>query len=124
VLDHDFGVRARRGLVSIGLVGRVSCAEGAGVDGVTVTRIGTQVVVRLSGEIDDSRRPRLEGALEEVAGLALNRVVIDLEDVLSIQGAGIDFIAALHGRWRVRLLNTPADLRGRLPRTRAAVASA
>lgn len=88
------------------------------MDGVTVTRIGTQVVVRLSGQVGDERRPRLEEALQEVASLAINRVVIDLDDVTSIQGAGIDFIVALHRRWRVKLLNTPAELRERLPRTR------
>ncbi|GEM_PF-3067582 len=86
------------------------------MDGVTVTRIGTQVVVRLSGDVDDTRRPRLSAAIEEVSRLALQRVVVDLDDVTSIEAAGIDFIVALHGRWRVRLLNTPADVRERLPR--------
>lgn len=90
------------------------------MDGVTVTRIGTQVVVRLSGDVDDSRRERLDGALAEVAGLAISRVVIDLDDVTSIQGAGIDFVVALHRRWRIKLLNTPVDLRERLPRTSTA----
>ena len=86
------------------------------MDGVTVTRIGTQVVVRLSGRIDDSRRCRLDDAVDEVGRLALQRVVVDLDDVDSIEGAGIDFIAALHGRWKVKLLNTPAAVRDRLPR--------
>lgn len=86
------------------------------MDGVTVTRIGTQVVVRLSGTVDDSRRCRLTAAVEEVSRLALQRVVVDLDDVDAIEGAGIDFIAALHGRWKVRLLNTPAAVRDRLPR--------
>jgi hypothetical protein len=86
------------------------------VDGVTVTRIGTQVVVRLSGRVDDSRRSRLNAAVEEVSRLALQRVVVDLDDVDAIEGAGIDFIATLHGRWRVKLLNTPAAMRDRLPR--------
>lgn len=86
------------------------------MDGVTVTRIGTQVVVRLSGPVDDSRRARLSSAVEEVARLALQRVVVDLDDVTSVEGAGIDFIVALHSRWQVRLLNTPASIRERLPR--------
>lgn len=86
------------------------------MDGVTVTRIGTQVVVRLSGAVDDSRRCRLTEAVDEVARLALQRVVVDLDDVTSVEGAGIDFIVALHSRWRVRLLNTPAAVRERLPR--------
>jgi anti-anti-sigma regulatory factor len=85
------------------------------VDGVTVTRIGTQVVVRLSGVVDDSRGPRLRAAVEEVGRLALQRVVVDLDDVTSIEGAGIDFVVALHARWTVRLLNTPAGVRERLP---------
>jgi anti-anti-sigma regulatory factor len=86
------------------------------VDGVTVTRIGTQVVVRLSGAVDDTRRSRLEAAVDEVARLALQRVAVDLDDVTSIEGAGIDFVVALHARWRVKLLNTPAAVRERLPR--------
>lgn len=86
------------------------------MDGVTVTRIGTQVVVRLSGAVDESRRDRLSAAVDEVARLALQRVVVDLDDVTSVEGAGIDFIVTLHTRWRVRLLNTPASVRDRLPR--------
>jgi anti-anti-sigma regulatory factor len=93
------------------------------VDGVTVTRIGTQVVVRLSGDVDDARRPRLSAAVEEVSRLALQRVVVDLDEVTSVDGAGIDFIATLHGRWRVRLLNTPAGVRERLPRQGVSLAS-
>jgi anti-anti-sigma regulatory factor len=85
-------------------------------DGVSVTRIGTQVVVRLSGHVGDPRTPRLAAAVDEVARLVLHRVVVDLEDVASIDGAGLDFIATLHGRWQLRLLNTPAGLRGDLPR--------
>jgi len=84
--------------------------------GVTVTRIGTQVVVRLSGDVDDSRAGRLSDAVDEVAALVLQRVVVDLEDVTSIEGAGLDFLTVLHGRWRLRLLNTPASLRAALPR--------
>jgi anti-anti-sigma factor len=83
---------------------------------VTVTRIGTQVVVRLSGEIGDRQAVDLQAAVDEVAAIALRRVVIDLEDVRSIEGAGVDFISSLHQRWSVRLLNTPACLRGKLPR--------
>jgi len=83
---------------------------------ITVTRIGTQVVVRLSGEIGDRQAIALRGALEEVAAIALRRVVIDLDDVATVTGAGIDFIHVLHQRWNVRLLNTPARLRGTLPR--------
>lgn len=84
--------------------------------GVSVTRIGTQVVVRLSGDVGDARAQRLAAAVDEVAGLVIQRVVVDLEDVTSIEGAGMDFLAELHRRWRLRLLNTPAALRGALPR--------
>lgn len=92
------------------------------MDGVTVTRIGTQVVVRLSGAVDDSRRCRLESAVDEVARIALQRVAVDLDEVTSIEGAGIDFIVTLHARWRVKLLNTPAGVRERLPRQATAPA--
>lgn len=93
------------------------------MDGVTVTRIGTQVVVRLSGKIGDAKRDRLEAALGEVRSLALSRVVVDLDDVTSIEGAGIEFIVELHRLWRVRLLNTPVDLREHLPRKPAVAAA-
>lgn len=85
------------------------------MDGVTVTRIGTQVVVRLSGAVDDRRGPRLTAAVDEVARLVLHRVVVDLDDVTSVEGAGIDFLVTLHSRWTVRLLNTPDAVRARLP---------
>jgi hypothetical protein len=86
------------------------------VNGVTVTRIGTQVVVRFSGDICDASAERLRAALGEVETLALQRVVIDLDDARSVEGAGLDFIASLHGRWQVRVVNTPVELRGALPR--------
>ena len=82
---------------------------------VTVTRIGTQVVVRLSGDIGDATASRLQEAVDEVAALVLQRVVVDLEEVRSIEGAGMDFITMLHSRWQLRLLNTPAGLRSALP---------
>lgn len=88
----------------------------AAADGVSVTRIGTQVVVRLSGDVGDGRAGRLASAVDEVAALVIQRVVVDLEDVTSIEGAGMDFLAELHRRWRLRLLNTPAGLRSALPR--------
>ncbi len=85
-------------------------------DGVSVTRIGTQVVVRLAGDVGDERAARLTAAVDEVAALVIQRVVVDLEDVTSIEGAGMDFLTELHRRWRLRLLNTPAGLRSALPR--------
>ncbi len=86
------------------------------MQGVSVTRIGTQVVVRLAGNVGDARRDRLAAALDEVAGLVLQRVVVDLEEATSVEGAGLDFLAELHRRWRVRLLNAPVALRSVLPR--------
>ena len=84
--------------------------------GVTVTRIGTQVVVRLSGDVGDDSRERLRAAFDEIAAVALHRVVIDLDEVDSLRDAGLEFLADLGGRWSVRLLNTPPGLRGVLRR--------
>ena len=83
---------------------------------ISVTRIGTQVVVRPIGDLDDACAEGLAEAIREVEVLALRRVVVDLDEVGRIEGAGLDFLATLHGRWSLRLLNTPAGLRARLPR--------
>lgn len=82
---------------------------------VTVTRIGTQVVVRLAGEIGDRQAAALQAAMDEIATLALRRVVVDMDEVGSLQDAGVEFVHTLRQRWSVRLLNTPACLRGQLP---------
>lgn len=84
---------------------------------VHVTRIGTQVVVRLTGELGDAAAPELDRAFEEVAALASSLVAVDLEDAEVIEGAGLDFIGRLHARWRVKLLNAPTGLRARLAST-------
>ncbi len=91
----------------------------APMDGVSVTRIGTQVVVRLAGDIGDARADRLAVAVDEVAALVIQRVVVDLDEVTSVEGAGLDFLAELHRRWRLRLVNTPVGLRAALPRQAA-----
>ena len=83
---------------------------------VAVQRVGTQVVVRLYGVLDDRAGPRLAAAMGEVEQMVLSRVVVDLDEVDAIEGAGLDFIVGLHRRWKVRLLNTPNQLRGRIPR--------
>lgn len=83
---------------------------------VAVQRVGTQVVVRLYGVLDDRAALRLAGALAEVESMVLSRVVVDLDEVDAIEDAGLDFIVGLHRRWKVRLLNTPNQLRGRIPR--------
>ena len=83
---------------------------------VAVQRVGTQVVVRLYGVLDDRAALRLAEALSEVESMVLSRVVVDLDEVDAIEDAGLDFIVGLHRRWKVRLLNTPNQLRGRIPR--------
>jgi hypothetical protein len=88
------------------------------MDGVMVTRVGTQVVVRLSGVVDDTCDRRLGAALDEVAGLVLNRVVVDLTDTSAVAGAGLDFILAAEERWTLRVLGPPAGLRQRLAERR------
>jgi anti-anti-sigma regulatory factor len=87
---------------------------------VAVQRVGTQVVVRLYGVLDDRAAPRLACALSDVESMVISRVVVDLDEVDSIEGAGLDFIVGLHRRWKVRLLNTPNQLRGRIPRMASA----
>jgi anti-anti-sigma regulatory factor len=52
--------------------------------------------------------------------MVLSRVVVDLDEVDAIEGAGLDFLVGLHHRWKVRLLNTPNQLRGRIPRMASA----
>ena len=87
---------------------------------VAVQRVGTQVVVRLYGVLDDRSAPRLSEAMGEVERIVLSRVVVDLDEVDAIEGAGLDFLVGLHHRWKVRLLNTPNQLRGRIPRMASA----
>jgi hypothetical protein len=87
------------------------------VDGVTITRVGTQVVVRLSGPVD-GRDGCLDSALDEVAALVLGRVVVDLTEAGPISDAGLDFLVTVQERWTVRLLDPPAGLRQRLARHR------
>jgi anti-anti-sigma regulatory factor len=81
---------------------------------VTVTRVGTQVVVRLSGVVDDARSALLDAALGEVADLALNRVVVDLAEAVAVRGAGLDFLLRTGDRWTLRLLDPPPGLRQHL----------
>jgi anti-anti-sigma regulatory factor len=85
-----------------------------GGDGVAVTRVGTQVVVRLSGVVDDARAPRLATALGEVADVALRRVVVDLSEAVTVGDAGLDFLLDVAARWHLRLVDPPPGLRHRL----------
>ena len=84
------------------------------MDPVQVTRIGTQVVVRLAGKVGDAQGELLANAYDEVSRLALSRVVVDVEDADAIDGAGLDFVTKLHARWQVRVLNADGPLRSRL----------
>jgi anti-anti-sigma regulatory factor len=81
------------------------------LNGVTVIRVGTQVVVRLAGAVDDSQAERLEAALVEIGELVLNRVVIDCSAATEITGAGLQFLTVARSRWPVRLLDPSADVR-------------
>jgi anti-anti-sigma regulatory factor len=85
-----------------------------GGEGIAVTRVGTQVVVRLSGVVDDARAPRLAAALGEVADVVLHRVVVDLSDAAAVSGAGLDFLVDVADRWHLRLVDPPPGLRHRL----------
>ena len=80
------------------------------MNAVTVIRVGTQVVVRLNGEVDDAQAERLEAALAEIDDLVLTTVVIDCSSAAGISGAGLDFLCAARTRWRVRLLDPPPGL--------------
>ena len=88
------------------------------MDGVVVTRVGTQVVVRLSGAVDDGADARLDAAMDEVAVLVLNRVVVDLSEATTVTGAGLDFLLQAEERWTLRLLTPPPGLRQRLAERR------
>ena len=88
--------------------GAIDGADGARC--VTVTRIGTQVVVRMSGDIGDERAARLDAALDEVSELALRRVVVDLSETTAVSGAGLRFLSATRTRWQTRLLDPPEGL--------------
>ena len=79
---------------------------------ITVTRVGTQVVVRLHGEIGDEHEDDLRAAMDDVDRMASRRVAVDLSDAEAVGGMAIDFLASLNGRWQVRHLNTPSHLRG------------
>jgi hypothetical protein len=82
-----------------------------------VDRVGTQVVIRLSGQVDDARG-RLGAALREVADLALVRVVVDLTEAGPVTDDVLAFLLAVQESWTVRLLEPPPGLRQRLARHR------
>jgi anti-anti-sigma regulatory factor len=83
------------------------------ISDVTVIRVGTQVVVRFSGEVGDGLAERLDAALVEIDDLVLTRVVIDCGTAAAISGAGLRFLDAARARWRVRLLDPPPEILAR-----------
>jgi len=82
---------------------------------ITVTRVGTQVVVRFAGDVGDQHADALREALDDVDRMALRRVAVDLSCARRVDGVAIDFLTTLNGRWVVKHLNIPPHLRGRLP---------
>jgi anti-anti-sigma factor len=65
------------------------------VGDVTVTRVGTQAVVRLFGEVDLVLEPRLALARDEVAAMRCSRVAVDLDAVTFIDSVGAAFLVGL-----------------------------
>lgn len=80
---------------------------------VAVSRVGTVVVVRISGgpTADGADVARFDRAVSMVAQLVTNRVVVDLVDAARVGGEAVGFIRELQGRWRVRLMNAPPGVR-------------
>ncbi len=78
---------------------------------VDVLRVGTQVVVRVSGRPDDRDTDRFATATTQVQGIVTSRVVIDLADADPVGDAVVDFVRELQAKWRVRLINAPALVR-------------
>lgn len=86
---------------------------------VTVTRVGTQAVVRLYGDVDAAMREVLAGAVRLVTELLPTRVTVDLDLVTSVDTVGIAFLQEL---WRdcgerarpLRCIEVPAQVRDTL----------
>jgi anti-anti-sigma regulatory factor len=66
-----------------------------------VDRGSQEIVVFLSGDIDDSMGRQLDLAIEEVAELEPPRVVVDLHDCTSLGPVGVQFLDALRRRGRL-----------------------
>lgn len=66
-----------------------------------VDRGSLEIVVFLSGNIDESMRSELEAALEEVSVHEPPRVVVDTHAAASLGPAGIGFLNALRARGQV-----------------------
>ena len=69
-----------------------------------VDRGQREIVVFLGGDMDETMRPALDRAVEDVDGLEhlnlLDRAIVDLHAVTSLGRAGVDFLHALAERGR------------------------
>jgi hypothetical protein len=67
-----------------------------------VDRGGREIVVFLSGDIGDGMEAQLNAAIDEVDSLEhlslLDRAIVDLRDVTSMQPVGVAFLQALEQR--------------------------
>ncbi len=60
------------------------------------TRIGSETVIALSGELDLATLRIFEGVLDEIEFSSLRRVVLDLEQLSFIDASGLRGILKLH----------------------------
>lgn len=64
-----------------------------------VDRGSREIVVFLSGDVDETMRPALDAAIAEVDGLEtltqLSRALVDMQGVTALGRAGLDFLHAL-----------------------------
>ena len=85
-------------------------------NGVSVVRVGTQVVVRLSGVVDFALAEVLALAREEVLALRPRSVALDLGGCMSLDDHGRGFLLDLRDDTRreglrLRLHEAPPDVR-------------
>lgn len=66
-----------------------------------VDRGSLEIVVFLSGDIDDSMGRQLDAAIEEVARLEPPRVLVDTHDCAGFGTVGVQFLDALRRRGRL-----------------------
>lgn len=81
---------------------------------ISVTRVGTQVVVRMRGDIGDADADALRAAMDDITELALRLVTVDLSEADRVEGMGLDFLEDLRGRWKVRTSGRPRSGRPQL----------
>jgi anti-anti-sigma regulatory factor len=66
-----------------------------------VDRGSEEIVVFLSGDIEDVMRQELDGAVDEVSPLEPSRVLVDTHECTSFGTAGVQFLDALRRRGQV-----------------------